>query len=498
MKRYLSIGLCIALLTCLLGINVSASSTYESYEAGSIPEYGVYMLRNCGSGKFLNVHNGVNADGTNVYQWTQDGSVEQRFSFYYTAVPNSPAGYYIGAMCSSNGANRRLTVTRSNGSFVNGSNLEINSKTTDGSQLFVIESAGPQRVYLRLYAQPDLALGAGDNNNGTAAGTSATSAGNVCLQTYTGSDYQKWELVPVNPMPTIYNREYYIKSAYSDKYLTVSGDNVIQSSYTGGTTQKWTATYMGGGFYELTPASNPTCRLDVAQGGDGDGCNIGIYQDNDTAAQRFRILPNGDMSDNTYRIAPQCSATRVVDIHGPSTDDGTNIHTWKYKGEIQQKWIFVPVPGSTTAGPYELLGWEWVFDAYEHTNLSRGYSNPGHLGLDVWDSTISNAIIYSPTEGVVQDNFYESSAGNYVVIKTDHVDTNGVNIRVGFMHLVERSTLQPGERVTITTIVGKVGSTGNSSGPHLHLATWNGSARWAYSETAINPQRFYPEIDFTS
>ena len=57
---------------------------------------GIYNIRNMDSGKYLNVHYGVDANGTNVYQWSYDGSTEQKFKVVYFSSTDS---YKIYAIC---------------------------------------------------------------------------------------------------------------------------------------------------------------------------------------------------------------------------------------------------------------------------------------------------------------------------------------------------------------------------------------------------------------
>ena len=57
---------------------------------------GIYNIRNIDSGKYLNVHYGVDANGTNVYQWSYDGSTEQKFKVVYFSSTDS---YKIYAIC---------------------------------------------------------------------------------------------------------------------------------------------------------------------------------------------------------------------------------------------------------------------------------------------------------------------------------------------------------------------------------------------------------------
>ena len=69
-------------------------------ENSSIINNGVYRIKNVGSGKYLNLHYGVDADGTNIYQWTADGSTEQKWRVSYNY---STQAYQFYSMSSSGG-----------------------------------------------------------------------------------------------------------------------------------------------------------------------------------------------------------------------------------------------------------------------------------------------------------------------------------------------------------------------------------------------------------
>lgn len=353
-KRVKQIIICLAVVSLLISL---LSICVNAQEAGCIENGAVYCLKNVGSGKYLNVHNHVDADGTNVYQWTADGSVEQRFRFQYT---ETPGWYRIYAMCSSNGTYRCLDIVKSGNSVVNGCNLEIYRPIDTIAQQFIVESAGPQQVYLRSYTNPNVVIGARDNSNGSSTGKSSTSTGNVYMQTYTGSNYQKWVLEPYSPTTPIANGQYYIRSEYSNKYLTVNGINVLQKTLAYTLEQKWNITNIGDGLYLFEPASNLGYRMDVANAYDGNGANVGIHPDNGNAAQRYRIISSGS---NSYRIAPTCSATRVLDVCGPSTDENTNIQIWTYENVSQQKWVFERT--ETTACSRSVLSFPSTTGNYE-------------------------------------------------------------------------------------------------------------------------------------
>ena len=50
-------------------------------------------------------------NGTNVIQWTNDGSIEQKFRLVY----NSRDSYKLHAMCSSKGSNRVVDIYKNGG-----------------------------------------------------------------------------------------------------------------------------------------------------------------------------------------------------------------------------------------------------------------------------------------------------------------------------------------------------------------------------------------------
>lgn len=86
-----------------------------------------------------------------------------------------------------------------------------------------------------------------------------------------------------------------------------------------------------------------------------------------------------------------------------------------------------------------------------------------HKGVDLSDGQNSN--VYSIVNGVITDKGFQSEGfGNYIVMK----DTSS---QQGFLygHLKEASALNEGDSVQIGTFVGIEGTTGQSTGNHLHV-----------------------------
>jgi len=92
-----------------------------------------------------------------------------------------------------------------------------------------------------------------------------------------------------------------------------------------------------------------------------------------------------------------------------------------------------------------------------------------------------------------------------VVIETENIDPiTGNNIRILFAHMRDN----PHERFTVNvskvspgTLIGHVGNSGLSigegGGHHLHLAMINDGTNFDRIYNSINPQRFFPYVNFT-
>jgi murein DD-endopeptidase MepM/ murein hydrolase activator NlpD len=103
-----------------------------------------------------------------------------------------------------------------------------------------------------------------------------------------------------------------------------------------------------------------------------------------------------------------------------------------------------------------------------------------HQGQDL--SAAAGAPVVAPHAGVVEEVGYQAGgAGHYVVLDGDHEDYDYV-----FMHLRTRSVaIAAGEQVRTGQRIGEVGSTGRSSGPHLHFEIWVGG--WFAGGHPIDP-----------
>lgn len=115
------------------------------------------------------------------------------------------------------------------------------------------------------------------------------------------------------------------------------------------------------------------------------------------------------------------------------------------------------------AGEIAANAWQLPLSGYELT-ARFGYSSSlwasTHTGLDF--AAPSGTPVVSVANGVVRSTGYDGAYGNKVVVALED------GTEVWYAHLATM-TVAPGERVGGGEQLGTVGSTGNSTGPHLHL-----------------------------
>lgn len=101
----------------------------------------------------------------------------------------------------------------------------------------------------------------------------------------------------------------------------------------------------------------------------------------------------------------------------------------------------------------------------EGSRFGAPRSGHTHQGQDI--AAASGTRLVSVHEGRVSARAYQDGgAGHYLVIRgRDGSDSV-------YMHMLRRPKVAPGERVMAGQTIGKVGSTGSSTGPHLHFELW--------------------------
>lgn len=190
---------CIVVLVAILTVVTTfmPNKQVSAYQWNGIYSNSVYNIKNKASGKYLNVNLGKDANGTNVNQWTKDGSIEQQWRVLDWSGSRLDVSV-LYPMCSSNGYGRVLDILRTGGSSSGeikaGCNVDIWAEGDDEAQLWIIQPRGNGYFSIDVsgLVPGDLCLTVNGTSNGSGAGTSSTSKGNVYVDNFTGADNQLW------------------------------------------------------------------------------------------------------------------------------------------------------------------------------------------------------------------------------------------------------------------------------------------------------------------
>ena len=117
-----------------------------------------------------------------------------------------------------------------------------------------------------------------------------------------------------------------------------------------------------------------------------------------------------------------------------------------------------------------------------------------HRGLDI--ATSGSKPVYSMLDGIVHSLGYDNSQGNWIIIKDDNSSSPTFGYATLFMHLANSPDVLQGDRVVKGQKVGDEGTTGSSTGIHLHvemqdLNRWGNSWHWSYNKSDyLDPTEF--------
>ncbi len=104
---------------------------------------------------------------------------------------------------------------------------------------------------------------------------------------------------------------------------------------------------------------------------------------------------------------------------------------------------------------------KWISSRYGARTLYGRYDF--HYGIDITGSNIFGAPVYAVNGGTVLISTYHYSYGNYVLIN------HGGGKSTLYAHMSQLPSVKVGQTVKKGDVIGYVGSTGSSTGPHLHF-----------------------------
>lgn len=165
-------------------------------------------------------------------------------------------------------------------------------------------------------------------------------------------------------------------------------------------------------------------------------------------------IPQNDDSDSKHRGG--------LFIEQPDTETDKLLYKAdKYLNTIRALPLGTPVQGSITS-------------RFGKRKDPLNKKSAFHPGVDIRGKRGEK--IYATADGVVIKSFRNSGYGNYVVI--DH----GNGYTTSYAHM-QKYLVQKGDRVERGQVIGLVGNTGRSTGPHLHYEI-------ALDDKVINPHNF--------
>ena len=176
-------------------------------------------------------------------------------------------------------------------------------------------------------------------------------------------------------------------------------------------------------------------------------------------------------------------AESQADKVGDKLDDAKD----DLKDAKYQQWLSTSVPAKPSGGsgsgvPNNVGGKTWLTPCkFSRVSSPFGWrihpiygDRRFHYGIDL--SASKGTPIVATRAGVVTRTTYDSSSGYYVVI--DHQD--GFSSK--YLHMTHY-IVSPGQKVAAGQVIGYVGSTGASTGPHLHFSI-------LYKGEHVNPANY--------
>ena len=175
---------------------------------------------------------------------------------------------------------------------------------------------------------------------------------------------------------------------------------------------------------------------------------------------QYRASCETEICDSTTNIMDQSVAYQMIQEGKTYTD----VLNYFFKGNVSDIEEIVDI-GITFTGT---VG--YPLDPTHKTITSTYGSRWGdfHYGLDI--SAPANSPIYSIADGVILINEYHYSWGNYTKIGHNYnPETGRYEFYSLYAHQIKLSSFKPGVQVQAGQQIGLVGSTGYSTGNHLHI-----------------------------
>ncbi len=161
-----------------------------------------------------------------------------------------------------------------------------------------------------------------------------------------------------------------------------------------------------------------------------------------------------EKSDNSIDVQNTEETSKEENIGGAVEENNENVESTIILSQEEQDILDVK---NTTSFIVPVEG--YISSKFGIRNPTTSTVPKNHTGLDI--AAISGTIIRSATDGVVIQNSSQGDYGNHLKIKIGDVTMVYAHCKTLYVN--------EGENVTQGQRIAEVGTTGNSTGPHLHF-----------------------------
>lgn len=176
----------------------------------------------------------------------------------------------------------------------------------------------------------------------------------------------------------------------------------------------------------------------------------------------FEYINTKDMAMSKVATKSETTKSNLLDFVGSTNSDVEEVSLPNNKGFQEVSFTGVRKIDPKPAVPKRV----W----YLPTEIGVVTQNPhyGHVALDITSPRGSNELIFPVANGKIS-GIYRDSAGALIVTVLHDID--GKKYTSQYVHLASYANgLYVGKPVTINDCLGRMGTTGYSTGIHLHLA----------------------------
>lgn len=280
--------------------NVQLYRGNQSFAQSFFLQYkdGYYTIRNAYSGKMLDAAGGGYMPGTNVWQYSSNGSKAQKWS-----VRENEDGTFTFIS-----AHNGLALDIAGGRVQSGGNMQLYTPNHSDAQKFILEEAkdfygGKYTLTSALVPSKAIEIQGGKVVNKT----------NIQLYRSNGTESQKW-IVRENEDAT-----YSFINIKSGKVLDVAGakgenGNNVQSYTSNGTAaQKWKIEALGDGTWRIVSLLDEKLVLGIEQGKTADRSNINIQTWKNAKHQKWIFNKTASTKKVVLNVSVTGGTKRVMD-----------------------------------------------------------------------------------------------------------------------------------------------------------------------------------------